>query len=69
VLEHDDLRFSAADVLWIHSHTGVRLIFDYQHFWCLNPESADLLNTVEAVLATWPDASAIKVSRSSPSRS
>ena len=31
VLEHDDLRFSAAEVLWIHGHTGVRLIFDYQH--------------------------------------
>ena len=38
VLEHDDLRYSAADVLWIHEHTGVRLIFDYQHFWCFNPE-------------------------------
>ena len=40
VLEHDDIRFSAADVLWIHEHTGVRLIFDHQHFWCLNPERA-----------------------------
>ena len=38
VLENDDIRFSAADVLWIHEQTGVRLIFDYQHFWCLNPE-------------------------------
>ncbi len=38
VLEHDDIRFSAADVLWIHEQTGVRLIFDHQHFWCLNPE-------------------------------
>ncbi len=37
VLEHDDLRFSASDVLWIHKQTGVRLIFDYQHFWCFNP--------------------------------
>jgi UV DNA damage endonuclease len=25
VLEHDDLRFSAADVLWIHGETGVCL--------------------------------------------
>ena len=38
VLENDDIRFSAADALWIHERTGVRLIFDYQHFWCLNPE-------------------------------
>ncbi|MFC6790659.1 UV DNA damage repair endonuclease UvsE [Methylobacterium komagatae] len=40
VLENDDLRFSAADVLWIHERTGVRLIFDYQHFWCLNPSDS-----------------------------
>src|SRR5260221_402552 len=38
VLEHDDQRFSAADILWTHQQTGVRLIFDYQHFWCFNPE-------------------------------
>jgi hypothetical protein len=38
VLEHDDLRFSAADVLRLHEQTGVRLIFDHQHFWCMNPE-------------------------------
>ncbi|WP_052003378.1 hypothetical protein [Microvirga sp. BSC39] len=24
VLEHDEIRFSAADVLWIHEHTGWR---------------------------------------------
>ncbi len=54
VLEHDDIRFSAADVLWIHEQTGVRLIFDHQHFWCLNPEGLELRPTLEAVLATWP---------------
>ena len=54
VLEHDDIRFSAADVLWIHGRTGVRLIFDHQHFWCLNPEGLALRATVEAILATWP---------------
>ena len=37
VLENDDIRFSAADVLWIHERCGVPLIFDYQHHWCLNP--------------------------------
>ncbi|WAJ26929.1 UV DNA damage repair endonuclease UvsE [Antarcticirhabdus aurantiaca] len=66
VLEHDDLRFSAADVLWIHEHTGVRLIFDYQHFWCLNPERADLRDTLARVLATWPEGQIPKIHFSSP---
>ena len=66
VLEHDDLRFSAADVLWIHQHTGVRLIFDHQHFWCFNPEQAELRPTLEAILATWPDDVRPKVHFSSP---
>jgi UV DNA damage endonuclease len=66
VLEHDDLRFSAADVLWIHEHTGVRLIFDHQHFWCLNPGAADMRQTLEAVLRTWPEGVRPKVHFSSP---
>ncbi|KQR72970.1 UV DNA damage repair endonuclease UvsE [Rhizobium sp. Leaf341] len=66
VLEHDDLRFSAADVLWIHEHTGVRLIFDHQHFWCLNPERADMRATLEAILRTWPEGQQPKLHFSSP---
>ncbi len=66
VLENDDLRFSAADVLWIHERTGVRLIFDYQHFWCLNPEGLDLRETLEKFLATWPEGVRPKIHFSSP---
>jgi UV DNA damage endonuclease len=66
VLEHDDIRFSAADVLWIHEHTGVRLIFDHQHFWCLNPEKLDLLDTVTRILRTWPAGQQPKIHFSSP---
>jgi UV DNA damage endonuclease len=55
VLENDDIRFSAADVLWIHERTGVRLIFDYQHMWCLNPERLDMRETLERFLASWPE--------------
>ena len=58
VLENDDLRFSAADALWIHERTGVRLIFDYQHFWCLNPERLEMVDTVRRFLASWPAGSA-----------
>ncbi len=66
VLENDDIRFSAADVLWIHQRTGVRLIFDYQHFWCLNPERLDIRPTLEAFLATWPNGVRPKIHFSSP---
>jgi UV DNA damage endonuclease len=66
VLEHDDLRFSAADVLWIHDRTGVRLVFDYQHFWCLNPERLEMLPTLARILATWPAGETPKIHYSSP---
>ncbi len=66
VLEHDDIRFSASDILWIHEHTGVRLIFDHQHFWCLNPDRLDMMETVAAILRTWPDGQRPKIHFSSP---
>jgi UV DNA damage endonuclease len=66
VLENDDLRFSAADVLWVHERTGVRLIFDYQHFWCLNPERLEMVPTLARMLRTWPDGVRPKLHYSSP---
>ena len=66
VLEHDDVRFSAADVLWIHEHTGVRLVFDHQHFWCLNPDRIDLRGTLARMQKTWPGRVRPKVHVSSP---
>ncbi|WP_245496722.1 UV DNA damage repair endonuclease UvsE [Lichenibacterium ramalinae] len=66
VLEHDDIRFSASDVLWIHQHTGVRLIFDHQHFLCLNPDRLDMGETVRRILDTWPEDVRPKIHFSSP---
>jgi len=66
VLEHDDIRFSAADTLWIHEQTGVRLVFDYQHFWCLNPAGLDMVESLRRMLATWPDGQRPKIHFSSP---
>ncbi len=54
VLENDDIRYSAADVLKIHEETGVPLVFDYQHLWCFNPEKLEMLPTLERMLRTWP---------------
>ena len=66
VLEHDDVRFSADDVLWINGHTGVPLIFDHQHFLCLNPAGRDMVETLTAILGTWPDGVRPKIHFSSP---
>jgi len=66
VLENDDIRFSAADVLWIHERTGVRCVFDYQHMWCLNPERLDMRAVLERFLATWPKGVRPKIHFSSP---
>ena len=66
VLENDDIRFSAADALWLHERTGVRLVFDYQHFWCLNPERLDMRETLERFLRTWPGGVRPKIHFSSP---
>lgn len=53
VLENDDLRYGPADVLWIHERTAVRLVFDYQHCWCFNPEGLPPREALERMLATW----------------
>jgi UV DNA damage endonuclease len=66
VLENDDLRYSACDVLEIHERTGVPLIFDYQHFCCHNPEGLPLEDTVARFLRTWPSGVAPKIHYSSP---
>ena len=54
VLENDDIRFSAADVLKVHEATGVKCVWDYQHHWCFNPEGLPMVETLERFCATWP---------------
>lgn len=66
VLENDDIRFSAADVLAIHDATGVPLIFDNLHFWCNNPEGLDIAPTFARFVRTWPDDVRPKMHFSSP---
>ena len=66
VLENDDIRFDAFDVLWIHARTGVKCVFDYQHHWCLNLQGLDMAETLQRFLATWPDGVRPKIHFSSP---
>ena len=54
VLEHDGIRFSAADTIWIHGHAGVPLVSDYQRHWCLNPAGLVAVDALRAMLRTWP---------------
>ena len=54
VLENDDIRYSAADVLKVHEATGVKCVWDYQHHWCFNPEGLEMGSTLRRFLATWP---------------
>jgi UV DNA damage endonuclease len=66
VLENDDVSFSAADALFIHERTGVPLVFDHQHFCCLNPEGLDLGDAFGRFLRTWPPGVRPKIHFSSP---
>jgi UV DNA damage endonuclease len=66
VLENDDVSYGPADVLWIQERTGVRLIFDYQHWWCFNPEGVPMREALERMLASWGRAVRPKVHFSSP---
>jgi UV DNA damage endonuclease len=66
VLENDDTRFSAANVLWAHERTGVPLIFDIQHHWCLNPEGLPVADTFSRFIRSWPAGVRPKMHFSSP---
>jgi len=65
-LEHDDDRFSVADVAWIHDHTGIPLVYDHLHYRCHNPEKLDPLEALALCLRSWPDGVRPKIHYSSP---
>ncbi len=64
-LENDDLLFSVADLLWVHTRTEIPITFDHLHF--LN--HSDGMEEGEALklcLGTWPEGVTPKVHFSSP---
>ena len=65
VLENDDLRYGPADVLWINERSGVRLIFDYQHWWCFNPEGMPMAEALDRMLLSWRGSARPKIHFSS----
>jgi UV DNA damage endonuclease len=66
VLENDDTRYGVADILWIHERTGVPLVYDYLHHWCLDREGIDQHEALAACLGTWPAGIRPKIHFSSP---
>lgn len=66
VLENDDTRYGIADICWIHEYTGVRLVYDYLHHWCLDREGMEQYAALAACLRTWPDGVRPKIHFSSP---
>jgi UV DNA damage endonuclease len=65
-LENDDKRFSVADIMWIHSRTGVPLVFDYLHFRNHNPQGMLVTEALRVCLNTWPRHARPKIHFSSP---
>ena len=66
VLENDDISYSAAEVLELHSRTGVACVFDSHHFCCNNPEGLSLDTTAAKFLKTWVGRGRPKTHVSSP---
>ncbi len=66
VIEHDDRSFSCAQVLELSRRTGLRVVFDTLHHFCLNPEGLPAADGLAAALATWPAGQVPKVHVSSP---
>jgi len=67
VLEHDDDRFSVADIAWIHDQTGIPLVYDHLHHRCHNPDKLSAVEALSLCLRSWPDGVQPKVHFSSPS--
>lgn len=66
VLENDDTRYGVDDILWIHERTGVPLVFDYLHHWCLDRAGIDQHQALAACLRSWPANVTPKIHFSSP---
>ena len=52
VIENDDRLYNSNDCLHIHQHTGIPIIFDNLHFYCLN-DGENLMDALLAIRKTW----------------
>jgi UV DNA damage endonuclease len=66
VIENDDVRFGVVDALWVHSRTGVPLVFDRLHHRLKGGETMSDRDALAACLATWPAGVRAKIHWSTP---
>ncbi len=65
-VEHDSAGFSLGQLLILHQHCGVPVVFDMLHWELCNPESIPLSLALGLALATWPATTRPEVHLSSP---
>nr|WP_139088776.1 UV damage endonuclease UvsE [Oscillochloris trichoides] len=65
-VEHESAGFSLGQLLILHQHCGVPVVFDMLHWELFNPEAIPLSLALGLALATWPVAIRPEVHLSSP---
>lgn len=55
-IENDDKpnMFTVADLMYVHEHTGVPIVFDYHHHNCHN-DGMSTKEALELAISTWPE--------------
>lgn len=55
-IENDDKTsaYTVRDLMFIHEHTGIPIVFDYHHHTC-HPDGMSHLDALKLAITTWPD--------------
>ena len=55
-VENDDKQsaYTVCDLMFIHEHTGIPIVFDYHHHTC-HPDGMSHKEALEMAISTWPD--------------
>jgi len=55
-IENDDKQsaYTVRDLMFIHEHTGIPIVFDYHHHTC-HPDGMSHKEALEMAISTWPD--------------
>jgi UV DNA damage endonuclease len=55
-IENDDKTsaYTVRDLMFIHEHTGIPIVFDYHHHTC-HPDDMSHLDALKLAISTWPD--------------
>jgi len=55
-IENDDKEsaYTVRDLMFIHEHTGIPIVFDYHHHTC-HPDGMSHKEALEMAMSTWPD--------------